>query len=104
MAKRKQIFYVRKFLNRQHEHNGAFVLADIYSETWKYKKGTKKLERTNLYGDLEIADCSRHITLSIDGDSKRSRANTLRKLDLLIETLTGLRAALAKWFEDNPVK
>jgi hypothetical protein len=48
---------------------------------------------------LEIADCSRHISLEFDVDTLEGRANSLHKLETLIAALQVFRAALEDEFE-----
>ncbi len=73
-------YYRRKFLNREGFHTGAYVLASV--------KATTK------YGYLRITDCDRAIELECDVSTPSHLRNTKHKLDVLIEALTGLRAAL----------
>lgn len=42
---------------------------------------------------MEISDCCRKISISIDQDGERERANSLHKLDTLIECLVEFRRA-----------
>ena len=48
---------------------------------------------------LEIADCSRHVSLSFDVDTLEARVNSLHKLDTLAAALHVFRAALEREFE-----
>ncbi len=48
---------------------------------------------------LEIADCSRHVSLTFDVDTLEARANSLHKLDTLIAALQVFRVALEEEFE-----
>ena len=48
---------------------------------------------------LEIADCSRPVTLQFDVDTLEGRANSLHKLDTLVAALQVFRAALKEEFE-----
>ena len=48
---------------------------------------------------LEIADCSRHVSLEFDVDTLEGRSNSLHKLDTLIAALQVFRAALEEEFE-----
>jgi hypothetical protein len=73
-------YYRRKFLNREGFHAGAYVLATV--------KATTK------YGQLRITDCDRTIDLECDVATPGQLRNTKHKLDVLIEALTSLRAAL----------
>ena len=78
-------FYRREFINRPGHHTTAFVYAVV-----------EKSRVNDEYGGettLEIADCNRKIYLSIDLESPLSRANSLHKLNTLIENLSGFRRA-----------
>ncbi len=48
---------------------------------------------------LEIADCSRHVSLQFDVDTLEGRSNSLHKLDTLVAALQIFRAALEEEFE-----
>lgn len=48
---------------------------------------------------LEIADCTRHVSLEFDVDTLEGRANSLHKLETLIAALQVFRAALEDEFE-----
>lgn len=73
-------YYRRQFLNRPGIHEGAYVLASVAADSRHHV--------------LCISDCDRVIRLEFDRSSARRRRNALHKLDLLIDTLTGFRAAL----------
>jgi len=97
-ASRRRTLYVRKFLNR-HYYAGAYVLAAVseHTDRWRDKRGARHAS-TWTSASLTIADCSRVVSLDLDGGSASDRANTLHKLDVLIDTLTRLRAAAAAGF------
>lgn len=101
-TKEKTLYYKRVFLNRPRRHAGAFVIAELTEDRWKYKdnKG-KEHEQLRLDALLEISDCNRHISLSLDTGSKRDRANTIHKLNVLISVLTNLRDTLETWFNEH---
>lgn len=81
-------YYRRSFLNRPGFHASAFVFATVTS--------TKADDETGCDTELTIADCHRSICLSIECYSEESAANSLYKLDTLIETLTEFREAFKK--------
>lgn len=85
MTPRGYRFYQRKFLNQPGHYAGAYVLAEVGSH------GSS--------GTLTITDCNRLVRLDFDTYSPGDRRNSLHKADVLIQTLTELRAALA---ETNP--
>jgi hypothetical protein len=73
-------FYRRRFLNREGFHTGAYVIATV-------KSGDH-------YGGIRITDCDRVIDLEFLVSNARELRNSTHKLDVLIEALTGFRAAL----------
>ena len=80
---RSKIFMrVRKFLNRPGFHSTAAVLAEV------------RRDRQHVNLALEISDCSRKITLSLDTYDEENLNNTLRKLDILAETLARVRTVV----------
>ena len=76
-------FYIRRFLNKPGFHTMASVLATVDNEG---------------YANLEISDCSRVVTLSIESRNQRKadRENCLFKLKLLEETIKKFRLAIEK--------
>lgn len=90
----RSVFYLRKFLNKPRYHAGAYLLASITREEYRNKDG----ETTEIYysTDLRISDCDRIVSLSLDDGDRADRANTMHKLDTLIDGLVRFRAALAK--------
>jgi hypothetical protein len=82
LPRRKTFVRVRKFLNRPGFHSTAVVLAEI------------RREKQWISSTLEISDCSRKISLAIDTHGKRNVDNTLRKLDLLADTIAQVRAGI----------
>ena len=78
-------YYRRQFINRPGHHSTAFIHAVVDRSRVSDEYG----------GDttLEISDCCRKISLSIDQDSEQARENSLHKLDTLIESLVGFRRA-----------
>lgn len=79
-------YYRREFLNKQGHQAGAYVFAEVSDTT---------LEGASDYADIEfrVADCYRAITLDFGLYDESERENSLYKLDVLIETLLGFRAA-----------
>lgn len=72
----------RIFLNKAGYHSVAAIYAEV-------KKGSYT---------LKMADCDRTVSFEIDGYDAESKVNSLRKVDLLINTLVEFRAALVKDF------
>jgi hypothetical protein len=78
-------YYTRRWLNRPGYHAGAYVIGCIDAST---------IHEHTSSGSLTIADCSRLIRLEFDTFSPDSRKNALYKTDVLIKTLTEMRAEL----------
>ena len=83
---------VRKFLNTLGHHAGAYVLAEVEDST-NFRKDRKGhwpwVEIT-----LKLADCDRVVSFDFDLETASGRRNSLRKMDLLVETLSRFRNAL----------
>ena len=82
---------VRKFLNRIGYHAGAYILAEVEDST---KHGEREHGWPYVDINLTLADCGRVVSFDFDIDSAGSRANSLRKIDLMIDTLIDFREAL----------
>ena len=82
---------IRKFLNRPGFHAGAYVLAEV-EDSRKHKKG--KHGWPYVHVDLTLADCSRVVSFDFDLSSAKQRANSLHKIDALVDSLTQFRDAL----------
>lgn len=78
-------FYRREFLNQPGHHTTGHILAYI-EKTEPTKHWSGSIEFT-------LADCSRQISLSFDIDDEADRANSLHKLDLLIDSLQQFKKA-----------
>ena len=89
-SKRKDIFTLRKrfFLNPTSTGHTSYILAEAESSRdGEYKWG---------HYMLTLADCRRIIHLEFFLGTKHARRNSLRKINLLIDLLTGFRDALVK--------
>lgn len=82
---------IRKFLNKPGYHAGAYVLAEV-EDSRKHKK--RKHGWPYVHVDLTLADCSRVVSFDFDLSSARRRANSLHKIDLLVDSLIQFRDAL----------
>jgi hypothetical protein len=82
-------YYTRRFLNKRGHHTGGYVLA--------YVEDTPKRKREPEWTHIEftLADCGRQISLSFEV-SPDELANSLFKVDLLIDTLARFRIALVE--------
>lgn len=85
--RRKPRYYVRKFLNLPGNHNLGAILASVERDSFV----------------LDISDCSRKISLEFNGYGKPEQRNALHKVDVLIEVLTGFRAAMIEEFKEADV-
>jgi hypothetical protein len=74
-------YYKREFLNLPGWHEGAYIIAEVS----EYRNGAS----------VQITDCSRVIRLDLEASSHASKRNTMRKLRILIETLTEVQDELA---------
>jgi hypothetical protein len=95
------VFYERLFLNPPRHHGGAYIIAEVEAGAYDQADGD---EHRWVSSTLRISDCSRVIELDFPTGNDDTRAATMFKLDLLIETLTGFRAALQAGceFVDGP--
>lgn len=82
---------IRKFLNKPGFHAGAYVLAEV-EDSRKHKKGKHRWPYVHV--DLTLADCSRVVSFDFDLSSARQRANSLHKINVLVDSLTQFRDAL----------
>lgn len=82
---------VRKFLNRKGYHAGAYIIAEVEDSSrfkgdeagWGY-----------IHTDLTLADCGRSVSFEFPLSTAGHRRNSLRKLDIMIDTLSRFREAL----------
>ena len=82
-------YYTRRFLNKRGHHSGGYILAFV-EDTSKRRKETDWTDT-----EFTVADCGRQISLSFEV-SPEELANSLYKVDVLIETLTQFRLALVE--------
>lgn len=82
---------IRKFLNKHGFHAGAYVLAEV-EDSRKHTKGEHRWPYVHV--DLTLADCSRVVSFDFDLSSARQRANSLHKINVLVDSLTQFRDAL----------
>jgi len=73
-------YWKRKWLNRKGHHSIAFIYATVCprAKAW-------------MDADITLSDCGKQITLDFCAHDKSGFNNSLRKLDILIETLTEFR-------------
>jgi hypothetical protein len=96
----------RQFLNLPGFYSGAYVVAyveDTEARALEYHTDCDGCETCPYNFEpkivLEIADCSRRISLDFDIDSDEGRANSLHKLDTLIAALRVFREGIVAEFE-----
>ena len=93
-------YYVREFLNLPGHNAGAYVLAEVVEEITEDN-------RRYTSATLDIADCNRKVSLDLS-THPQERESTFHKLDLLIETLQGVKRSLVEilaedeWHRDHP--
>lgn len=89
-----KVFGGRAFLNRPGHHGVAGIVAEV-QDTSRWKEDRKYSEwDAEPHTTLELSDCSRVITLSIDWADAADRRNSLQKVDTLIKVLTAFREGL----------
>lgn len=85
--------HIRRFLNRRGFHAGAYIHAVVPDSTTC--RDPECEHRWCVDPTLRISDCDRITSFDFDLDSAGDRQNSLYKIDVLIDTLTAFRAALA---------
>lgn len=80
--------YIRRFLNKRGHHAGGYILVAVEDTT---KRKTDGYDWTDI--EFTIADCGRQIGLSFEV-TPRELANSLYKVDVLLDALHRFRAAL----------
>ena len=92
----------RAFLNYPGFHGGAYVYAYV-EDTSERALEVAAWDANQLVNPqprviLEIADCTRRIELEFEAGAAARQANSLHKVDTLIEALVAFRAGLAEEF------
>ncbi len=82
---------VRKFLNRIGHHSGAYILAEVQDST-RHREDELGWPYPDI--NLTLADCGRVVSFAFDVDTAAGRSNSLRKIDILIDTLVRFRVAV----------
>ena len=82
---------VRRFLNVLGYNAGAYILA-VVEDSSKHQERPDSWPFVEI--DLTLADCGRVVSFDFDLNSRGSRRNSLRKIDIMIDTLTAFREAL----------
>jgi hypothetical protein len=92
----------RAFLNYPGFHGGAYVYAYVEDTSERALEAAawdaNQLVNPQPRVILEIADCARRIELEFEAGSAARQANSLHKVDTLIEALVAFRAGLAEEF------
>jgi hypothetical protein len=97
----------RTLLNLPGFHGGAHVYVyvedtsdrELWRDPYCEDTCTRCPQNFEPRASLEIADCSRTVSLEFDVDTLEARANSLHKLDTLLAALQIFRAALEEEFE-----
>ena len=102
---KKVIYSGREFVNTQGNDDTGYIQAEI---VWEYNYGFNDYEHDNDYDEngapgeidykLKFADCNRIIDFNIYGNSKDNQDNAYRKIDKMIEVLSGFRKGLEEAF------
>lgn len=95
---------IRRFLNVLGYNAGAYVLA-VVEDSSRHVRGQHDWPYSEI--DLTLADCGRAVTFDFDLGTPGARRNSLRKINIMIETLTAFREALeaeAKLAESREAK
>ena len=82
---------VRKFLNIQGYSGNGFINAQVEDST-DFKKDEHGWGWTDI--QLDLADCNRMISFDFPLHTPGARRNSLRKIRILVDTLTEFQAAL----------
>lgn len=95
----------REWLNKPSTGYTSYIFYDIAAEEYKatFGKDKGKLKR-DVYGILNISDCNRKISLSIELESAKARKNTFAKLDKLIDELIKFRNELSETVDEYLTK
>jgi len=83
MVKEKVLYKKRAFLNSDSYGGSAHVIAEVTYD-----------DCCGVSANLHIADCTRAIDLSFPTHDAKARANSLRKVGMLIEVLTKFEEAI----------
>lgn len=88
----------RALLNGPGYHTTGAIVAEIEdTSTWPEDKNGRGNDLSRWDGPryvLQISDCSRPISISLDLESEEDFANNLHKLDTMIDALTSMRAGV----------
>lgn len=84
---------IRKFLNKPGIQDQAYIIAEI-EDTSKKKEENLSKYSARPHIKLKFSDCQEQISYDFDWDSPAERRNSLKKIDIMLETLTKFREAL----------
>lgn len=82
---------IRRFLNVLGYNAGAYILA-VVEDSSRHVRGKHGWPYSEI--DLTLADCGRVVTFDFDLTTPGTRRNSLRKINVMIETLTAFQEAL----------
>jgi hypothetical protein len=89
----KQLVYIRRFLNKEHDYGLASVLADLSYTVWDTQSPTPYLGSESR---LEISDCDKIIKLALPTSSNRDIKLSIRKINILLDVLGKYKVGLEK--------
>ncbi len=91
------IYKERKFLTND-KSRSATIISNFSVETFDLSTVGKSSSKqyVTAYGGIRISDCVRSIALDFDSASKKQLRDSLKKIDILINTLVASRQALIK--------
>ena len=84
-------FRKRRFLNTLGYNAGAYILA-VVEDSSNHDQDEHGWPFVDI--DLTLGDCGRIVSFDFDLSTRGARRNSLRKIDILIDTLVAFRGAL----------
>lgn len=85
---------IRRWLNLRDHHSTAFIYSNMGCEEYRGVRDGVPFREMNFFGDLILSDCTRQVNLDISAD-----ANTIRKLDNLLEAIEEVRTYVCEVME-----
>lgn len=96
----KYLMNERKFLNLPEFHSLGAIRATVRLNNYS-DNDEKSLNEdySGIDADLSISDCGKIINLSLEYDTPEEYANSIRKLEILVQTLTELKTTFIRGYE-----
>lgn len=92
MKKKDVIFSRKEFLNLDGHNSMANIVTSVVKSNW----GDDDKNSRDITIQLDIADCSRSISMELDVDDEYARENAIHKMDVFIDVLKDLRKVVIK--------